>query len=325
MKISLYINKFCRIYKSYGVVSIKVLYYKIMQHIIRDEGKRHYYFYKEYQCVKNYIYRKYKSIIFKYKESSDKGNDNLQIENRCNIYVFWYQGYESAPEIIKTCIDRLLYIYNDRVIIINKDNFKDYADIPKRILELLDQKVISFTNFSDLLRLSVLRKNGGIWIDAGIYSLKPFDLDMYIYPFYTIKHGLFSDWHVCKGLWTIGLFCSGKNNTIINYLYDVLTACILDHKTFLDYLMFDSVLALGYENIQSIQEMINKVPINNCRFFELDKKINETYNELKFKMIVKGDSLFRIGWKQQFYKMNGEEITNYEYLLLNGRMMNFND
>lgn len=56
------------------------------------------------------------------------------------------------------------------IIILDKDNIKDYLDFPPFVIEKLENNFWRKTiTFSDLLRVCLLATYGGIWCDASIF------------------------------------------------------------------------------------------------------------------------------------------------------------
>ena len=94
-----------------------------------------------------------------------------------NIFVFWWDGFEKAPSVVKKCIKSVEDNYSGfNVIRISKDNYKNYTDIDPMVLEGFETGKISVQTFSDILRFNLLKNNGGMWIDATIFFVNNYDL-----------------------------------------------------------------------------------------------------------------------------------------------------
>lgn len=94
-----------------------------------------------------------------------------------NIFVFWWDGFERAPDIVKKCLKSVEDNYGDfNVIQISKDNYKNYTDIDPIVLEGFENGKISVQTFSDILRFNLLKNNGGMWVDATIFFVNKYDL-----------------------------------------------------------------------------------------------------------------------------------------------------
>ncbi|AGZ39569.1 capsular polysaccharide synthesis protein [Actinoplanes friuliensis] len=86
------------------------------------------------------------------------------------IFVYWAQGFESAPALVKRCVAELR-ANNPQAQVheLSDTNLGYYVDMPVDLVTALgDNK----TNFSDLVRLALLEKFGGIWVDATVYAPK---------------------------------------------------------------------------------------------------------------------------------------------------------
>ncbi len=102
-----------------------------------------------------------------------------------NIWIFWYQGWDKAPYLIKECRDS--WIKNNpswKIHLLDIFSIKEFLDFK------LDERFLShlsIAHLSDLIRLELLEKFGGIWVDASLFCLIP--LDHWIYKY--LKSGIF--------------------------------------------------------------------------------------------------------------------------------------
>ncbi len=80
------------------------------------------------------------------------------------IWMYWAQGIENAPPLVRYCHQRLRRFHAaDEVTVLNEATVSDYADIPESVREQLAKNP---TKFSDVLRLELLMRHGGLWLDA---------------------------------------------------------------------------------------------------------------------------------------------------------------
>ena len=94
--------------------------------------------------------------------------ENASIPNK--IWTFW-DG--DIPELVKKCIGTWKK-YNPQyeIIVLNKENLNDY--LPNINFSSM-KNINSPEHFSDMVRIHILAKEGGIWCDASIICLKSFD------------------------------------------------------------------------------------------------------------------------------------------------------
>lgn len=88
------------------------------------------------------------------------------------IFSLWFQGVESAPHVVRQCLNSLKNFYKDRVIILDQKDIKDYITLPDFIWEKWDRKEICAANFSDIVRIELLYEYGGFWFDATDYLFR---------------------------------------------------------------------------------------------------------------------------------------------------------
>ena len=90
-----------------------------------------------------------------------------------NIYWCWFKGLEKAPKLYQAAYFSVKNNCNKHnIIIINETNIYQYVKFPSYILEKYEAHLFSDTHFSDLLRLELLIKYGGTWIDASVLITK---------------------------------------------------------------------------------------------------------------------------------------------------------
>lgn len=88
------------------------------------------------------------------------------------IWIFWYQGFYQAPDIVKMCAFSWRMRNPDfQINILDSSNLSQYLYIPDFIN--IDRVDMDMVKFSDYLRLALLKKYGGIWVDAYLYCFQP--------------------------------------------------------------------------------------------------------------------------------------------------------
>jgi hypothetical protein len=127
------------------------------------------------------------------------------------IYIYWNQGFEYAPIIVKKCVYSWFY-YNSpswNIILLDKNNINQYIDF-----SFEKYNYVSLIHQSDIIRLLLLQKYGGLWVDSTCFCNRPLDIwfNEYMQNFFVFdkpyKNFLISNWFIY----------SSKNNYIINNL-----------------------------------------------------------------------------------------------------------
>lgn len=129
------------------------------------------------------------------------------------VWSLWLQGEENAPFIVKHCIASWRRENPDwKVIVLDKSTIYDYIsiDMPREKFDSM-----SPVEQSDLIRLLLLEKFGGVWTDATVYCMKA--LNEWIYEY--VKAGFFVfDRPGPDRLISNWLIASNKNNPICTEL-----------------------------------------------------------------------------------------------------------
>ena len=107
------------------------------------------------------------SVNFSEKTIWGKGNlDNHSIPKI--IWTFW-ESSEFSP-LVAICQHQIQSLLPDyKIHFLNNKTLGDFIDVPVRKLDL------PFANYSDLIRLKVIKKYGGIYVDASTLLTQNFD------------------------------------------------------------------------------------------------------------------------------------------------------
>ena len=242
--------------------------------------------------MNKYLIKKYGYLLKK----CDITTIDNKIENDI-IWLFWYQGIENAPLLVKKCVESIERECNDyKIIIISKDNIDEYYQTPSYIKEKLENNQITLTHFSDILRMNLLSKYGGYWMDATIYLTdNPFENS----DFYTIKYHCKDNTNISFGRWC-GFFIGGNNPILYNFMSNFFNEYWKKEKVIIDYFLIDYAINMAYENINEINKTINKVPYNNENILKLQTILNEQYNKKDYEKLIKNNAVHKLSFKTKF-------------------------
>ncbi|MFV0529127.1 MAG: capsular polysaccharide synthesis protein [Lachnospiraceae bacterium] len=271
--------------------------------------------YRKYENLKRILSKKYRGIIEEYKE---KRSDPEEIGPEAPLWVFWWQGIGAdTPQVVLDCIENLKKYHSAHPIhVVTQYNLKEYIALPPSILKKVEKQELSLCALSDIIRVELLYQHGGIWLDATVFLTQPLDHYMCGYSFYTIRHGLFSDFHVCKGLWSCFLLAGGAGSPLFGFMRSMFQAYFAEYTYVAAYLLIDCFLAIAYEEIPYLREMVNQVPLNNTQVFYLDDHGNEEYKEAEFAAVCQGTHLFKMHYKRHFVRRTQTgQLTKYGHVV----------
>ena len=89
------------------------------------------------------------------------------------IWINWYQGFSGAPFVVQKCVESWIEKNPTwEVVLLDENNIGDHidGDAAHRTRGRL-----TFQQRSDLLRLALLEKHGGVWADATTFCTIPLD------------------------------------------------------------------------------------------------------------------------------------------------------
>ena len=226
------------------------------------------------------------------------------------IWTLWWQGEENMPQIIKECRQSLLNNANGhRVILVNKDNYKQYITLPKHIEEKFISGKISFAHFSDIIRLSLLAKYGGLWVDSAIYVLRPIEAEGNLY---TINIGKEAGPSI--GKFCIALIACHKNYspicTILNYLLEYWK----QYDEVIEYLMFDEFVRYVYNHDKCFKRDVDKIPTNSPDLHYSRYTFDKIADEKIFLRIVENNQFLSFTWRKSYPEKKDGKYTYYGLL-----------
>ena len=270
---------------------------------------------KKDKYILEYLSQNYGYIIDKYKNEEE----TAIYSKKQNIWICWLQGEESAPQLVKNCIDSVRRNSNGHeVVIITKDNFKEYVDIPDYILEKYEKGIISHAHFSDIMRMSLICKHGGIWIDATVFCTKKIPDKILNQLFFTCKSPMVETDYISNLQWTSFIIGGQKNSLFFRFNLEFYLEYWKTEKQLIDYLFIDYVIYLGYQNIKSIKNVMDSNEINNTRRDELYSIFNEEFNLERYNELLESNTYFyKLSWREKFKNNTIKGDNTFYYYFLN--------
>ncbi|MGN0603859.1 MAG: capsular polysaccharide synthesis protein [Oscillospiraceae bacterium] len=268
----------------------------------------------DYSLDRDVIYDKVKKSVAAFADSYiAKPVADIDISSEKYIWTCWWQGVENAPEIVKACINsQKRNIPNDvNYIIITENNYSEYIDIPNYILDKVQNKYISLTTLSDIIRFSLLYKYGGLWIDSTVFLHKKMPSEWFNYNFFTCKG---KDYHFASysevSLWFIG---GRKGNELFSFVREGFLNYYKYNNKIKYYLMVDYLIQLAFDTIPCLKQQHSEIPYNNENADILKNHLKENYSEQEFKNYLSNSYLQKLTYK--FDDLNFSEDSIYSYIV----------
>ena len=258
----------------------------------------------------------------KYYRQMPKTN-KMQKTNK-TIWIFWWQGLANMPEIPKTCYASLKRNipkeYN--IVVLDKQNFQKYVKIPSYILGKVENGSITLTHFSDLLRQALLCKKGGVWVDATVFC--PNNISNKKLPntdFWSIKirrsklskqsYGQ----KISEGKYSGFFLLSNPRSVLMNFVKDCNFKYWQQHDALIEYFIQILLMRIAYKNIPDAKKEIDSYDYSNNNLYDLDKIMDNEFNEEIYKKLTKDTSFFKLSWKKEYKKLTADgKKTFYGYI-----------
>lgn len=218
------------------------------------------------------------------KSHKDEGNEY--------VWFCWLQGIDKAPDIVKACLEsQKKWLKGRTFVIVTAENYKEYISLPRFIEEKYAKKRIPNALFSDLIRVELLIKYGGTWIDSTVmitgdnYPAEIFGCQLFM-PQYIGKNGTrqgISNW----------MITAKKGNHLLKLLKEMLLEywrrydCVVDYYIF--HLFFE-MIANKYPD-----EAAGMPILNSYHCIELFKHVGEHGQSDKLGRFLSKVSIHKLG------------------------------
>ena len=86
------------------------------------------------------------------------------------VYSYWNTGVDDAPDLVRACVTQLQRLHAD-VRMLDAVSVRELIDIPPRVQSVLERDRPA--HFADYVRVALLERHGGIWVDATCWVPRP--------------------------------------------------------------------------------------------------------------------------------------------------------
>ena len=223
------------------------------------------------------------------------------------IWSCWWQGEENLPPVVKRCFESVhKYCPDYEFRLITENNLHQYIDFPDYIWKKYRKGIISRTLLSDLLRIGLLSRYGGIWLDATVYltaPLPPKITETSFFAFHCREIYQFQSWFlksapndiILSNLQKLFLEYFKHENRLLNY--------------FFTYLAFDVVVS---QQRACAEQWQNTPTIVDTFCYDLADNFFAPYSAAKWKQIKSATTVHKLSWK---YRQTPNDDSFLNYLL----------
>ncbi len=246
--------------------------------------------------------------------SEEEFNNNILFKN-C-IWTAWLQGEDNAPEVIRLTLASIRKHANGhRVIVLTNETIEQYIDVPKLIKRKYETGILRYAHYADVLRMIVLAKYGGIWLDATMLLTGPIHEDAFSNLFYSVGVNRDRSRFISESKWIVGVIGGCFESRYLAAISNMLNRFWEEHDICIDYFVFDYLISVLYRENEAFSKIVDKLP--KLVFFttELLKIINNPYNKKELNRLLQNGQMYYLPYKYEYnYSTETGLKTNYAYL-----------
>lgn len=249
-------------------------------------------------------------------KEKQKREEAGQKNSKVPIWALWWQGEEDAPELVKICIESMrknLPAESTELHIISENNLFDYIYLPEYIIRKFQEKIITLTHLSDIIRVCLLNQYGGLWIDATYLIAQPVAEEFFRFQDFWTQCFATAPWDgdVAQGRWSCNLLGGNKGQLLFGFLEEALLFYWKCHDILIDYYIFDYAIAVAHDNLETAHSMIDRCQPSQPNLFKLREVINMPYCEAEFQEIMKETQFFKLSYKVPYEEKNIDGKETY--------------
>ena len=212
------------------------------------------------------------------------------------VWFCWIQGMDKAPDLVKACLNsQRKWLHDKEIVIVDGSTWQNHVEIPDYIVEKYRKGLIPQALFSDIIRLELLLRHGGTWIDSTVlctgdsYDRAYLDSDLFMFQYgrpCDPDYGGISNWFIT----------SCTQNRLLTILRDMLYAYWKDHDCALNYYIFHSFFSLIQKEYP---EEAAKMPYgSSMASIALGRNVWRKYDAEKFAKVTQKTCFHKLNYRQ---------------------------
>lgn len=280
---------------------------EILSLTIRNRCAQHRYV----QQVKNGFLRKqYIGLIDQYvkKDDIDGAKDNMK------VWIMWWQGYDNMPPIVKACFHSVKrHVENVHpLVLLTKDNYTEFVNIPSFILDKVEKGIISLTHFSDIIRMTLLSVHGGLWLDSTIYLTADIPHDIFNRSFFSISSPI-EPYFVSECKWAS--FCIGGTSKLFEFMRELFFMHWKRYNSFIDYYSIDYGIRALYDSDKKMRALIDENAVYQASLYTLQNNLNAPFEQCLMDELEQTTIFNKLSWKCKLLAEIEGKDTFYGYII----------
>ncbi|MCH1948753.1 capsular polysaccharide synthesis protein [Enterocloster sp. OA13] len=231
----------------------------------------------------------------------------------------WWQGEDEAPELVKACWNSQRKNLPEGIplVIITRDNFGQYIALPDYILEKVERGSITLTTLSDIIRVNLLYKFGGIWFDSTLLLTGDLPVKVFDFPIYT--RTLPETQYCTKTVWADWFISATPGHLLFRFVSDAFNYYYSVYDSIRYYFMIDYLIAICCNTFSGVQDDLMNIPNNNETALELGRHLQDEFDDMEYRRLTSGSYVQKLSYKISWKTDSRKEDSIYWHVIKNNQ------
>jgi len=212
-------------------------------------------------------------------------------------FTIWLQGENQAPELVKACFRSMRRNLTQELVVLDETTLYDWITLPEHIVAKWKEGKIPHAHFSDICRIELLYKHGGLWFDATDYVTAPvpqyiMDQDLFLFMAGNKIRGSYSFIQNC-------FMRARKGNPVFGVWREAINIYWKEENSKINYFVHHLLLKLSVDVNATARLNFDKMPrVEQDPTHALwGEHCNDDYNETKFAELTSGAFFQKTNYK----------------------------
>lgn len=227
-------------------------------------------------------------------------------------FTIWFQGEEQAPPLVKACFRSMRKHLTQELVVLDEKTLFDWISLPDYIIQKWKAGKILHTQFSDICRIELLYRHGGLWFDATDFVTAPvpkyiMDEDVFIFLGGEKVRGSYAFIQSC-------FIRARKGNPLLGIWQGANFTYWKDENSKINYFIHHLLLLLSTQVNETAARCFNSMPkVDQDPTHALwGEHCTDPYNEAEFQLITKDAFFQKTDYKdKRLTKINPGSIADH--------------
>lgn len=222
-----------------------------------------------------------------YQESKSKTFDFTP-----RVFMYWGQGFDVAPPIVQTCLAAAKSLHSaDELVLLDNESIGDWIELPRQAWKISERYRAAF---SDVLRIELLAKYGGIWSDA---TCLPTENLVSKFDYMTGLSGFFAFKHLDADSLSSWFLASRPNSYVSLMVSQAMRAYWKIFDKPITYYYMHQIWIQLYDLDDRFRAQVDRIPDLHVDPRALNRSLLSDYEQSKFEAMVSDSFVHKLSYK----------------------------